>query len=71
MICKMCSTGAEMQTRVLEIEEDESIPYGMKTKLNSMRRAGIRLHEYCKGCDCQHKPVERGKNVRQSETQTS
>lgn len=58
MICKMCATGADMQSRAKELGEE---PLSATLKV-----VGVELHTKCKGkdsCDCQHKSVEAGKNV--------
>lgn len=56
MICKMCATGADMQSRANEIE--------VGSTQHELRSLGIYLHfNFCKGeghCDCAHKEVRNG-----------
>ena len=60
MICKFCATGADVQSRAIEIEDNQAFQ-------GSLIEVGVALHARCRGktaCDCKHLKVERGKNVR-------
>lgn len=52
MICKMCSTGAEVIRRAKELNEEH---HALPVDYNDVKVIGSLLHTYCKGCDCQHK----------------
>lgn len=62
-ICNFCRTGADMQHRAIEINEDRPRDRQIRSDL---RTVGVELHNYCKGktsCDCQHHVVDEG-NIR-------